>query len=67
MNQSPRIIEVIVKPDGSTRVQTRGFAGSSCRDASRLLEQALGPVRTQTLTPEFYQTASNRQQINEKN
>ena len=34
-------IEIIVSPTGETNVQTKGFAGSSCRDASAFLEKAL--------------------------
>jgi len=37
-----KTIEIIVTAKGETSVQTRGFAGSSCRDASRFIEQALG-------------------------
>ena len=30
-----QIIEVIVSPTGETQVQTKGFTGASCRDASQ--------------------------------
>ena len=61
MNQSQRIIEIIVTPDGKTTVQTKGFAGSSCRDATRQLARALGEVAGEEFTPEFYlnQTAQH--------
>jgi len=49
-------IEIIVTPDGKTTVQARGFTGSSCRDASRFLEQALGQRTAERLTTEFHQT-----------
>lgn len=49
-----KIIEVIVSPTGDTRVVTQGFAGSSCRDASRLVEQALGQRTGEQLTAEFH-------------
>jgi hypothetical protein len=38
-----KTIEIIVSAKGGTTVQTRGFAGSSCRDASRFIAEALGP------------------------
>jgi len=50
-----KTIEIIVAPDGKTTVQTHGFAGSSCQDASRLIEQALGRRTEEKLTSEFYQ------------
>lgn len=57
----PQIIEVVISPQGETRVETKGFTGSSCRQASQFLEQALGATASETLTAEFYEqeAASN--------
>lgn len=55
-------IEIRISPKGETSVQTKGFAGSSCRDASRLLEQALGQRTGEQPTAEFYQVQSVEQQ-----
>ena len=49
-----KIIEIIVSPQGESRVQTKGFAGSECQQASRFLEQALGRSVRETLTGEFH-------------
>ena len=49
-----RIIEIIVTPEGNTSVRTLGFAGSTCRDASRFIEQALGQRTGEQLTAEFH-------------
>ena len=49
-----KTIEIIVTPAGKTSVQTVGFAGSSCRDASRFIEQALGSRTAEHLTAEFH-------------
>ena len=57
-----RTIEITVSPIGQTTVQTKGFAGSSCRDASKFIEQALGQQTSETLTAEFHQTAAVDQQ-----
>lgn len=59
-----RCIEIIVSPQGETKVETKGFTGGNCREASKLLEQALGEKTTEQMTPEFYQqqTASQAQQ-----
>ena len=35
-------IEVIVSPTGESRIETKGFAGAACQEASRFLESALG-------------------------
>jgi len=53
-----KTIEITVSPTGQTTVRTSGFHGASCRDASRLIEQALGTVAEERLTAEFYQTES---------
>jgi hypothetical protein len=60
-----RTIEIIVSPKGETSVQTKGFAGSSCRDASKFIEQALGQRTSEQLTAEFHQQAV-QQQTNEQ-
>jgi hypothetical protein len=56
-----QIIEVIVSPTGETKLQTKGFAGASCRDASKFLEQALGLRASEQLTAEYHaqQTTGN--------
>ncbi|WP_339677106.1 DUF2997 domain-containing protein, partial [uncultured Gimesia sp.] len=50
-----RIIEITVATDGQTRVETRGFSGAGCREASRFIETALGKRTEEQLTAEFHQ------------
>ncbi len=54
-------IEIVVDSAGQSRVQTTGYTGESCRAASRFLEQALGSVSHEQLTPEFHQIETNQQ------
>ena len=58
-----RVIEVIVSPTGETTVQTKGFAGSECLQASKFVEEALGTVTAEQRTAEFYQTTPTEQHI----
>lgn len=51
-------IEIVVKPDGQTIVETKGFTGATCRDASRFIEQALGQRQNEQLTAEFHLSAA---------
>jgi Protein of unknown function (DUF2997) len=51
----PRVIEVIVSPQGEVTVQTKGYAGGDCHQASRFLEHALGIATADHNTAEFYQ------------
>jgi hypothetical protein len=37
-----KTIELVVAPNGATTLETKGFAGDACKDASRFLEAALG-------------------------
>ncbi len=57
-----KTIEIIVSPAGQTRVETKGFTGGECRDASRFIESALGTAVKEQLTPEFHQAATVQQQ-----
>jgi hypothetical protein len=60
-----KIIEVIVSPQGEVNVQTKGFAGSSCREASQFIEQALGQRTGEQLTAEFHQGQAQQQKLQE--
>ena len=53
-------IEIIISADGQSRIETRGFTGSHCRDASRFLESALGSVSSEQLTAEYHQTVQHQ-------
>ena len=66
MSGTNQIIEITVSPTGEATVQTKGFTGSSCRDASKFIEQALGQRSGEQLTAEFYQPQPVRQQIEQK-
>jgi hypothetical protein len=44
-------------------VETKGFVGGECREASRFLEQAIGQATHESLKPEFHQSASSSTQL----
>lgn len=58
-----KLIEVTVSPTGETTIQTKGYIGGECQQASEWLEQALGIVSTDRKTAEFYETTSQQQEI----
>jgi hypothetical protein len=60
-----RVIEVTVSPQGETTVQTRGYSGAGCREASRFLEQTLGLTTADTPTPEFFEATTAEQHLAE--
>ena len=66
MTNTSRTIEITVKPDGSTSLETKGFAGNGCRAASEFLEQALGSRESEQLTSEFHQSVASTQQATQQ-
>ncbi len=58
-----KIIEITVDAKGQAKVETRGFTGGECRDASKFIEQALGQRTDEKLSAEFYQGQSADQQL----
>ena len=66
MTSTSRTIEITVKPDGSTSLETKGFAGSGCRAASEFLERALGSRESEQLTSEFHQSVAVTQQTTQQ-
>jgi hypothetical protein len=58
-----KTIEITFLPNGQSLVETKGFIGTECREASRFLEQAIGQSTHESLKPEFHQTASSSTQL----
>ena len=57
-----KIIEITVTADGESKVETSGFIGAECRDASRFIEQALGVTKREKLKSEFHQSQCSNSQ-----
>jgi len=60
---SEKKIEITVSPEGATSIKTTGFTGSSCKDATRDLEKALGVAGRESLLPEFYNQTRTGEQL----
>ena len=52
---SQRTIEIVVGPAGDIRIEAVAFQGADCEQATRFLEEALGPVAARTRKPEYHQ------------
>jgi hypothetical protein len=63
MSTPTKTIEITVSPEGAVSIKTAGFTGSSCRDATRDIERALGVAGREHLLPEFYGQTSAGQQV----
>jgi hypothetical protein len=60
-----KIIELTVSPAGETRLETKGFTGSSCQASSEFLEKALGIRQTEQLTAEFHTNQTSQSLVQE--
>ncbi len=61
-----KTIEIIVSPQGETRLETKGFAGASCQDASRFIVGVLGEKLSDRSTAERYQVSAGQEQDSER-
>ncbi|MCA8985761.1 MAG: DUF2997 domain-containing protein [Planctomycetaceae bacterium] len=59
-------IQILITSSGETRLETLGFVGPACREASRFLEQALGQPLTEESTPAFHQSTPATQRLSEE-
>ena len=50
-----RTIEIVVSPTGEIRIEAVGFVGSSCKEATKALEEALGTMTASQTKPEYHQ------------
>ena len=62
-----KIIEITIDSKGQSKIETRGFTGGECREASKFIEQALGQLTSEKLSAEFYQGQSVDQQLKQSN
>lgn len=63
MSTTEKKIEITVSPEGAATIKTSGFTGSSCRDATRDLERALGASGRESLLPEYFNQSSTGEQL----
>ena len=62
-----KTIEITVDTKGQSKVETKGFSGGECREASRFIEQVLGTRSAETLTAEFHQGQSAGAELRQSN
>jgi hypothetical protein len=62
-----KTIEILIDPQGGVRIQSKGIAGSSCRDATRPFEIALGVRQSEQLTAEFHLQSEANVQVRTSN
>ena len=57
-------IRVNVSPKGKVTVQTDGFQGEGCVEATQALEEALGlETENRELTPEYYEAVDGEKEL----
>jgi len=58
-----KVIVVTVSPKGETKIETKGYSGGDCLQASKFLEEALGVVVNDQKSPEYFQSDSIQQAV----
>jgi hypothetical protein len=48
-------LEIVIEPDGTTRIHVKGIRGARCLDVTRRIEEALGEVIDRKYTSEYYE------------
>lgn len=66
MNTASKTIEITVSTSGETRVETKGFTGNDCQNATRTLELGLGARQSESLKGEFFVQAHSGLEQNAK-
>jgi hypothetical protein len=52
--------------NGSSKIETKGFRGGECKDATKALKEALGTVTSEEPTREASLTQSNNAQTKQR-
>jgi len=58
-----KTIEIIVKTDGTLKIDAVGFTGPDCEKATKFLEEALGKVSGKQKKPEHFRQVQRQQQV----
>jgi len=59
-------IEIIISPQGQSKIETKGFTGNRCRQASQFLKHALGAQVSEKLTAEFHQEQATSEPVQQR-
>jgi len=58
-----KTIEVIVRTDGTLKIDALGFGGPDCEKATAFLEKALGRTTGKTKKPEYHRQVKRQQRV----
>ena len=47
-------IKIHISKEGEINIETQGFSGASCQAATKAIQEALGKIKSESLTEEFY-------------
>lgn len=62
-----KTITIRIDPQGQVRLETTGYTGSACREASKALERALGVAESDQPTAEAHQAATSEESARQQN
>lgn len=53
-------LHIEISPDGTLKIKTHGFKGRECEEELKPIEKALGRVKHETKTNEYYEKAVSK-------
>jgi hypothetical protein len=59
-------ITLLISPQGQITLQTHGFRGTTCQEASRVLEKSLGLKTNEQATSEMFQQQTMPQTLHQQ-
>jgi hypothetical protein len=60
-------IEITISPTGESKIETSGFVGDECRNATKSIEAALGKTSSEELKAEFHEQSTNENSLKNTN
>lgn len=63
MKQTNRTITIVISPDGRTKVETYGYTGPACQNASKFIEEALGQKTAEQFKTPYFLNETNQHHL----
>ena len=59
---SKQEIEIVISPDGEVKLEVRGIKGPACAPVVKKLADAVGELKSQNFTSEYYEKVQKQTQ-----
>lgn len=59
-------IEIVISPDGQVKLEVKGIKGPGCVPEAKKLAEALGEIKSQEPTHEYYEKSQEKSQAKQQ-